>query len=302
LVLDNAGKGEHDRRVNTHRALCRHARWLPAALALAATAALALAAVCGPVEQQAADATATATASETVLTTDTATADAATPEAPSIQYGTPTPAPTVAFPTASAGDAMTIGGSAWVDARPVSGEIVALIGGHVCGRGQSGRLTPGDTPVFVLTVRSALQEEGCGTPGAKVILAINGRAANQSFTFNPGLQQQLTLTAGAPFAQLNGEITGSQLADFAVIPYIDGIACGVDLGSPLLPNGRTPYFRVIVDSAELATGCGLPGTQVRLVLTSVGRPPVEIGALPWQEGALVIEPIDIPGEIPPQPR
>ena len=188
---------------------------------------------------------------------------------------------------------MVIGGVLWVDARPAIGEVIAHIGGVECGRGESFLLADGGLPTLYVEVASAAGQPGCGTPGAPVLITVNGRAMNEAVEWRPGFQQPLTIIAGPAFAQYEGEIMfDASLIPLRVVPYVGGVPCGQQLNG--FQGDRKVYYQVVVDPAELRPGCGAGGAQVTLRLEGAlpdgTATEVVIDTVGWQAGPKVQRP------------
>jgi len=191
---------------------------------------------------------------------------------------------------ASQSDTMFLGGTLWVDARPVEGVVIAYIGGRECGRGKSFTLPDSGGPSFLVTVASDGDQPGCGRPGAEINMTVNGLAVNDPVSWQPGFQQPLNLVVGPAFAQYRGEFRfGGARVPLAVVPYVDGIVCGKQLNG-FQGDGQVGYH-VVVDSEELRPGCGRAGVAVTLMLQFKGQPDVVLDVVSWQAGAIVRRPI-----------
>jgi hypothetical protein len=239
-----------------------------------------------------------------------ATANAVTPtQQPSASVTTEATPAIVAFPTvalatpASAAEAMIVGGTLWVDARPATGEVLAFIGGKQCGRGQSGRLQsepPDPVNTFVIVIASDSAEPGCGVPGAPVTISVDGREMNDRIPWQPGSQQPRGLIAGPAFATYYGTLTapGELRWPFSVRPYVGGVLCGADLTSGGLA-GQAAHFYVVVDSEELRPGCGRDGVDVELRLRIADETEIVIDTAPWKQQFGIQRPtVDLAGLIP----
>lgn len=292
------------------------------ALLIAALALASVAAVCGQPddegdlqslgvdEETIAAVTEAATAAVSDMPTAEVTAESATPDANATE--TPTPQSEATFvpgdavaptqipselPAASLSDKMWIGGSVWVDARPVTGEVVAFIDGKQCGRGLSVVLPSASRfPTFVMDIASDSEVAGCGLPGSVVTLVVGERTANDTFTWQPGSQPAQTFVVGPAFANYRGTLrTDVKVLD--VVPYVGDVACGeaVDLYSGA--DGLT-YYNVAVDPEELKPGCGRAGAEVKFRAEIDGQADVEIAGSTWYTDSLVQRAdVDITGSV-----
>lgn len=226
-----------------------------------------------------------ATATPSVQTPSTATVSVATP----IEQ---TPFPTVGFPSpASVSEAMLLGGGVWIDARPASGEVIALIGGIECGRGQSGVLHGGDPPTFLIEIASDAERPGCGTAGASVTIVVNGRVVNETVVWAPGYQQPVNLVAGPPFGNYFGKLQFNGIAPRAVVrAYVDDVLCGED-PTVIARGAGTATYHVVVEPDALRPGCGRDGVVVSLRLTVEGQAEAEIHHVAWDTRPLVELPL-----------
>lgn len=264
-------------------------------------ALLTAAPVCGSGEQNPTPpATAGASALVPTAQPSATTTPEATPEAAAF--------PTAVFPTpASAADAMIVGGTLWVDARPAVGEVLALIGGKECGHGQSGRMQsepPSSIAEFVIVIASDGEEPGCGVPGAPITITLDGRAMNDTISWQPGYQQPVNLVAGPAFATYYGRLrVNTALTRFSVVPYVDGVPCGGDLGPGGLMGQETEiHYNVLVDPAELLPGCGRDGVEVEFHLQIEGQADIVFDTAPWSAGLGNQRPtLDLSGRIPKSP-
>jgi hypothetical protein len=234
-----------------------------------------------------------------------ATVSAATPtEQPPASVTSEATRELARLPTpASNAEAMLVGGTLWVDARPATGEVLAFIGGKQCGRGQSGRL-PSEPPdpvnTFVIAIASDSAEPGCGVPGAPVTISVDGREMNDRIPWQPGSQQPRGLIAGPAFATYYGTLTapGELRWPFSVRPYVGGVLCGADLTSGGLA-GQAAHFYVVVDSEELRPGCGRDGVDVELRLRIADETEIVIDTAPWKQQFGIQRPtVDLAGLIP----
>ena len=109
-------------------------------------------------------------------------------------------------------------------------------------------------------------------------------------SWQPGFQQPVSLMAGPSFARYYGTLSfDGPPPPFIVLPYIDGVLCGVDM-SAMSRGGGPVSYHVIVDPAELRGGCGQSGAQVTLRLQVEGGLDAVIDVVPWETGGLVHRP------------
>jgi len=192
---------------------------------------------------------------------------------------------------------MGFGGTVWVNGRPAYGELLAYIGGQVCGRGQSSRLSPRQQlPKYVLAISSAADQPGCGVPGSLITITISGEPLNDEILWEPGFQRDKRLVAGPSFATYFGTISvGSrEVSSAKVVPYVEDIECGEQL-SGAVRDGEVAYF-VVVDSDELHSGCGQPGSVVRFRAEIDALGGVDLGTETWSTSeTLLRQPIDLSG-------
>lgn len=241
-----------------------------------------LGAVCGPVEEQLAEETPTADTGEHPTAGTGATpqvpAVSTTPEDGSVPTVTPGPTEVSVQP-------MVIGGTMWVDARPVEGEVLAFVGTVLCGRGQSVRLGGDSLPFLVVAVETAAQHAGCGQPGAQIQLEVNGRRVNEPIEWAPGPQPQAMYVVGPSFAILTGSIgSGTRPSGVVLVPYVEDSACGTEIVPQMLPRGVPTSFLVIVDPDELTPGCGRYGSIVRLIAMTDEVGSAEVARATWSIG------------------
>lgn len=200
--------------------------------------------------------------------------------------GTSTPTPLAVTPGGVPAP-FEVFGQAWVDARPSSAVIRAVVAGKVCGSAE--QLLSDAGLSFDVKVASAAQQPGCGTTGAIVQFMIGDRIASQTLQWQSGVIQHVTLISGPPFAEFTGSFTYyPKLAGLEVEPVIGGATCGVPV-APLLGAGPTYTFDVVVDPQALHAGCGHPGAVVTFRLSQlVGaqrlRVADAIGTGVWQPG------------------
>lgn len=271
------------------------------ALMAAGLAVLAAAATCGRADPTA-DPTATPVAEAPTATAPTVAAAPASPAAVSTptaaaspvdsptptEQATSTPAPWP-FPTpSSASDDMWIGGSAWVDARPAVGEVLAFVNGNQCGKAQAGRIQsdpPSPVSSFAVRIASDATQAGCGEPGAVVTITINGRPFNNPIVWQPGYQNPVAFDAGPPYARYYGDVKvpPGTFLDLTVNAYIGDTACGAELSGDYFGPTAWSYF-VVVDPDALRSGCGRDGTDVAFRLEVNGQSGILIDVLPWIPG------------------
>ncbi len=282
-------------------------RWRGYAVAAMASAMLAAGAVFGSPGRQAAVPVTPAISASTPTPAQTPPMQATPTQPPTSPTPAPVPTPQRAvFPTpASAADAMIVGGTLWVDARPATGEVLAFINGKQCGRGTSGLLQsdpPSAISTFVIQVDADRAHPGCGVPGAEVTLTVNGRAMNDPVPWRPGFQQQIVSIAGPAFAIYYGTLkVNAALPGLAVFPYIGGVLCGVNLVA-LAPDPVTLHYEVVVDPAELKPQCGRAGAYVEFHLRVAGQPDVVFDRAAWDAARPVARPtVDLSGRIPMPP-
>ncbi len=213
------------------------------------------------------------------------------PTATPVEQATGTPELAHLPTPSSPSDAMTIGGTLWVDARPAFGEVLALINGQQCGRGQSTALPDGDgVPYFVVQIASDAQQAGCGTPGADVTITINGRAMNNAIPWQAGFQQPTNLIAGPAFAQYYGVLQADDATvPFDVVAYVGDVVCGQDRVSRVFLDALLRYH-VTVDPDQLRPGCGKGGVEVTLRVRAEGQPDFVLGTALWMADAAAQRP------------
>jgi hypothetical protein len=198
---------------------------------------------------------------------------------------------------------MLVGGTLWVDARPVQGQVLAFIDGKQCGRGQSFRPNaepPDPIGMFTIMIATDSDEPGCGVPGVPVTISVNGREMNERIPWQPGWQQPMSLIAGPAFATYHGKLDapGGLPWPFSVWPYVGGVLCGKDLSSGGI-SGQDAYFYVVVDPEELRPGCGREGVDVELRLRIADGTEIAIDTVPWEPRVGIQHPtIDLAGLLP----
>lgn len=280
-------------------------------LAITALALVSSAAICGSDDPQPTSVPSTAIA--TLEATHTATVAPSETPVPSATTE-PTSTPEALEPTrtrvsadflvpSSESDPMVISGSTWVDARGTPGEVIAFINGQECGRAKSGFLNsepPSPLPFLLLFVASDVQQQGCGVLGAEVTFTINGRPANNTIEWQPGLQP-FTLIAGPLFAQYYGKfrLNHGLPPRMRVYAFIDDVLCGEQIsGGELYTDGEWSYV-VLVDPEELRPGCGRDGAEIELVLTVEGGSDIDLGTEVWHPGGSIERTtVDFTGQIP----
>ncbi len=263
-------------------------------------ALVAAAPICGPADPTPTTVAATPTAVAVTLTTvpPRPPTPVAEQNAPSTPTSSSSPsASKFGYPKVSSlpspssqDDAMFIGGLLWVDGTTPEGEVIAYIGGKECGRGKSFTLPGGGFPTLLIVVPSEAQQLGCGTTGAQVTLAINGRAMEGPIDWQPGFQQPRQFFIGPVVAQYLGDIRFDKSAvPLRVVPYVDGVVCGGQV-NPMQGDGEAGY-QVVVQPAELRPGCGRDGVVITLRLegkTVDGRPlDIVIDSVAWKPGVPV---------------
>jgi hypothetical protein len=228
----------------------------------------------------------------------------------SAELGTPTPTettpPTAETPAAAAtstppptplDEPMLIGGSVWIDARPVLGTVEALIDGKTCASAEVINSGHGPVQVFFMEVPSAAQEQGCGNHGRLVEFTVNGLPLNESVAFEEGLREPVLLTSGAPFARVTGKliVAADDTTQIIVLPVIDGQVCGEDLAGGIL-GGPERGYDVVVYSDVQQPGCGTIGKTVSLELAVINDDHSEqalgisIGTTNWAPNETVSRP------------
>jgi len=155
---------------------------------------------------------------------------------------------------------MGIVGRIWLDGQRVSGEVLAFINGQQCGRGKAEGTPP--KPLLLLPISSDAHQPGCGVPGATITFTINGRAANETVAWKPGITQQMvTLSAGPRIAIYQGtlRIDRGRPPPMRVVPYIGGVVCGAAVAPWFLITDDARWsYEVVVDPDGLRLGCDAP--------------------------------------------
>lgn len=244
---------------------------------------------CGTVETLS---TSDETATAEVVSTASATSRDAVDTKVAAAASTPLPSPTPGFaslPTASSNaETMVLSGNLWVDARPGSGDVIAYVGEQECGRGQTLRLGDDPMPFLFIRILSNSDRTGCGVPGARVTVALNGRLMNDTVEWRPGQQQPVDLVAGPPFARISGELRFDDTPEsYEILPYIDDVLCGQQLPTAPPRQGQALRWEVVVDPKDLKAGCGRAGAVVELRVSVAGQRTMVLYAIPWNTGTAV---------------
>ena len=189
---------------------------------------------------------------------------------------------------------MTIGGHVWINARPAGGVITALIDGEVCAE-ESTLLPPVGPPVMSLDVPPSAEKAGCGHAGATVVLEVNGTPAPQTVPWAGGQTALVEVVIGPPFGRYGGSFSyGGAIAQYDVVPLIDGHVCGEQLPWPRGGPAPVVFYEVVVDPDELRPGCGRPDAivELRVRITPPGGTTHEaaLGSTAWQTNGLVTLP------------
>jgi len=173
---------------------------------------------------------------------------------------TVTPAPT---PTPSPRQVDLFQGQAWLNGRVSGGPITAKIGDVICSE-PSISVTPADSTVSIYSVRVLSNDlrPGCGQPGAVITFFIEGIQASQTALWQAEGNQFLTLIAGPPFARFSGTLSISRTDSEQVMPFINGHACGYDMGGGFVDSEHV--YAAIVFSES---GCGTEGAEVNFKVT-----------------------------------
>jgi len=199
---------------------------------------------------------------------------------------------------------MGIVGRIWLDGQRVSGEVLAFINGQQCGRGKAEGTPP--KPLLLLPISSDAHQPGCGVPGATITFTINGRAANETVAWKPGITQQMvTLSAGPRIAIYQGtlRIDRGRPPPMRVVPYIGGVVCGAAVAPWFLITDDARWsYEVVVDPDGLRLGCGRAGVDVTLRLQVAGQPDIDLATVPWEAlPPTQILTVDLTGRIPTAP-
>lgn len=159
-------------------------------------------------------------------------------------------------------------------------EVVATIDGHECGRDTSGPFQedgdPRVTAGFDITVPSAQDVPGCGTPGASVDFTVDGRPVHEHIEWYATEDSLFQLSVGDA-AYLSGYIHYGDdwysfpCNDLCEGPYIkafvNGVLCGElqTLGS----SSRSYYRYLVVAGADAKPGCAHDGDTVTFTVDDV---------------------------------
>jgi hypothetical protein len=125
-------------------------------------------------------------------------------------------------------------GSVFVGGQPApAGTLVlAFIGATVCGS-----TSVGADGSYVLDVRSAAAQAGCGVDGAAITFTVAGLAAREGAVYQSGAFLQRDLSVGAPAARVAVE-RWARYADEPCAEPLDGHWCVMTYP---LPAAREPY-------------------------------------------------------------
>ena len=118
---------------------------------------------------------------------------------------------------------------------PAAGTVVvAFVGATACG---SGSVAADGS--YVLDVRSAAAQAGCGVDGAIITFTVAGRRARETAVYQSGAFIQRHLSVGAPEAHVTVE-RWARYADEPCAEPLDGIWC---ITTYPLPPAREPFAR-----------------------------------------------------------
>jgi hypothetical protein len=171
---------------------------------------------------------------------------------------------------------MKLYGEPWVDARPAASgtPIRAFIGGRECALDEASIPVDSVTGFFSLRIPAEESQAGCGVEGAEVMVEVDGRLADQRFSWTAGTVGPVDLVVGRPFTRITGvvELFDASPGEWVEVePTIDGVVCGEQFPTLGGLSGEF-YFYVVVLSEEVSPGCGQPGAEIVLhpVLVSDG--------------------------------
>jgi hypothetical protein len=182
-------------------------------------------------------------------------------------------------------DLLRIAASVWLDAAPIADAAVrAFIGGVDC------TLTPVEPMLrpphsreneYRFYVAPEGLVPGCGRPGAPVMFSVNGVPANETVAWRETggePSQQLSITAGPPFAVYYGEIW----PEFKAAPHDPDWQVEAYINDRLCSDVRLfAAFELVVYSDEQRPGCGVEGAPIEFRVNGVAS---AVDSMRWQAG------------------
>lgn len=182
---------------------------------------------------------------------------------------------------------MELTGALWADAGLARhGALVeAKIGDRLCARSTGHSRVYGQTE-FALTIPAAEEHPGCGTPGATMRFYIDGRQANERFSWTRSSDEapaRVSLTVGPAFAAYSGTVKtqdGREPPQGLVQAYVDGTLCGELVWLNYGNEFGWPTKPLILPSAEFWSGCGVAGAEVTFIIAGVEA----VERIEWRPG------------------
>ena len=241
-----------------------------------------------------------ATATE-IPTPNLGTIDADEP-GPDIGFGTPASAltPPWSSPPVADSEGMALAVTLWLDASTVGGEVVAFVNGIECGRSHTLNVLDGG-PFTSIGVESDAVRHGCGVRGAIVAFTINGRVADTTVEWQPGLRPHIDVIVGPAFASYYGtlRLDPGWAPPMHIAPYVGDTRCdGQSHEGIFWSDTRWDYSGIILPD-ELRPGCGRDGVDVVFHLEVAGQDDIILTTIPWDTGHLTHFPdFDLTGKVP----